>query len=164
MRAEFGVVRTSCGCRACVRFCRFMPGYLIPADLPRMMGDAEPMAWAREHLRASPGALMKNLKTGQTFRVPTLVPVHREDGSCHYLVGRRCTVHAVSPFGCAMFGCRAKREEMLANRGIHAVADAMADAGSLYHRVRELLAREGLVSPGPEEKRAALAASLLNRQ
>jgi Fe-S-cluster containining protein len=160
-RHEFGVVRTSCTCGKCVRFCEHMPGYLIPADLPRMVGNAEPLAWAREHLRASPGALMKNLKTGQTFRVPTLVPAHRPDGSCHFLDGRRCTVHAVSPFGCSMFGCGAKREEMLANRGIHAVMDAMADAGSLYHRVWELLAREGLVSPSPEEKRAALAASLL---
>ena len=135
-----------------------MPGYLIPADLTRMIRDNEPFGWARQHLRASPGAKMMNLVTRQEFRIPTLVPAHRKDGSCHYLDAQnKCGVHKVAPFGCAFFGCGAIDDRAMANKGIHAVMDAMSDPTSLYCRVWMTLHDEGLVCVTPDEKRAAMA-------
>ncbi len=73
-RTEFGVHRTVCACAECVRNCRHIPGYLIPADLDRIRQHLAPgeglLAWARQHLLASPGA--KILQGSRVFRIPTL--------------------------------------------------------------------------------------------
>lgn len=86
-RTEFGFARSVCACPACVRFCRHMPGYLIPADLDRIRlhvgSSAEWLTWAAAHLRASPGALV--MRASRVFRIPTLVPARRTDGGCIFL-------------------------------------------------------------------------------
>src|SRR5208337_1439820 len=65
-RTEFGLERTACGCGACVTNCRFMPGFLIPSDLERMIpAGVDPYLWADKNLLASPGALV--MKDGETF-------------------------------------------------------------------------------------------------
>ena len=38
IRTEFGFERTACACSECAINCRFIPGYLIPADLDRIAG------------------------------------------------------------------------------------------------------------------------------
>ena len=38
VRTEFGFERTACACSECAINCRFIPGYLIPADLDRIAG------------------------------------------------------------------------------------------------------------------------------
>src|SRR6266446_1724770 len=104
-RTEFGLERTTCACEVCKTNCRFMPGYLIPSDLDRMIPiGVDPLTWAEMNLLASPGALvMKNL---QFFRIPTLVPSTKADGSCINLTPEGlCSIHETAPFGCAFFDC-----------------------------------------------------------
>lgn len=95
--------RTMCNCEMCSYYCKIMPGYLIPADLPRLMPEGAKMEdWAKSNLRASDGALV--VKNGRQIWIRTLVPAHKEDGSCINLqADGSCGVHEVSPFGCAFF-------------------------------------------------------------
>lgn len=103
-RTEFGFTRTTCDCRSCSVFCEHMPGTLAPSDVRRIAahlgyGD-DVYTFAAERLLASEGALV--IKDGKQFRVPTMTPAQRADGSCIFLdAQKRCSIHAVSPFGCA---------------------------------------------------------------
>lgn len=162
-RTEFGAARLVCACEACVTNCRFLPGYLIPSDLRRLVpAGAGLLSWAREHLRASPGATVLRLHADgrrEVIRVPTLVPAHRDDLSCRWLEGDRCTVHAVAPFGCAFFACSQSRSESdaLSSAGLAAIMADDEDAG-VYRGVWYALWAEGLRSPEPAIKLAAMAA------
>jgi hypothetical protein len=105
-RTEFGFRRTVCACHECTLNCRYLPGYLVPTDLERIQlylsTRQDLLAWARQHLLASPGALV--LHKGQVVRIPTLVPARRADGACTFLTGDdRCAIHPMAPFGCAFF-------------------------------------------------------------
>jgi len=106
-RAEFGYSRTECACSDCAIHCRFVPGYLVPSDVERIghqLGYSNLVRFAFENLAASPGATVIDSATGRVFRIPTLVPQRKpDDGSCKYLESYGCAIHAVSPFGCAMF-------------------------------------------------------------
>ena len=80
-RTEFGVPRTHCSCKTCKLNCLVMPGCLIPSDLDRMIPrTTDPFRWAESNLLASPGAVA--MKNGKLFRIPTLVPATKADGSC----------------------------------------------------------------------------------
>jgi hypothetical protein len=153
-RAEFGFLRTACACAACAAHCLHLPGYLIPADLDRVGHRLAPpeglTTWARRHLLASPGALVRRGTT--VFRIPTLVPARRADGACTFLTAEnRCAIHAVAPFGCAFFdahqpGAEAERR---CRRGLQAVLDAWTN-GAVYARVWLALDAAGLRAPPPE--------------
>ncbi len=104
-RTEFGFARTVCACPDCTLNCQYIPGYLIPADLERIgqyhAPGAEIFDWARGHLLASPGAMVR--RGDAVFRIPTLVPARRPDGACLFLTAdERCAIHVVAPFGCAV--------------------------------------------------------------
>ncbi len=76
VRTEFGFERTFCDCDDCSIFCRFMPGMLVPADLPRLYAAQRSPGetthdWALRCLLASPGALVSI--QGRMQRIPTLV-------------------------------------------------------------------------------------------
>lgn len=123
-RTEFGATRKVCDCKMCATNCRFMPGYLIPADLTRMapldQGMDMVLAWAETNLLASPGAVV--MVSGQQHRLPTLVPRTKPDGSCIHLdSNNRCGIHAVSPFGCAFFDCKADDFDLSA-KGLREIA------------------------------------------
>lgn len=160
-RVEFGVTRTKCSCYGCVTNCRFIPGYLIPSDLGRLIPPgADPEEWARAHLRASPGAqFIRCYDDGseEMMRVGTLVPAHNPDMSCHWLHDGRCEVHADAPFACAMFGCHLTVESSgpLSSQGINTIMDDNS-AGGLYSRLWAMLNAEGLRSPSPDVKRVAM--------
>src|SRR5215831_5409705 len=103
-RTEFGFERTSCDCWKCTRFCKIYPGYMIPADLPRMMeqaGYTDPWAYANDFLEASLGAIA--VRQGIPFRVKTLRPacLPRTTTCIHFDENRHCRIHEVSPYGCA---------------------------------------------------------------
>jgi Fe-S-cluster containining protein len=104
-RSEFGYERTVCSCVHCVKNCRHIPGYLVPADVGRMarhLGFINLVEFAFRYLLASPGATV--IQAGRVFQIPTLVPRRKEDGSCVFLdEHERCRIHEVSPFGCAFF-------------------------------------------------------------
>jgi hypothetical protein len=167
MRTEFGSPRTTCSCEVCTNNCRHMPGFLIPADLDRMIpSNMEPLPWAEMALRASPGALVMNSATGALFRIPTLVPKKVEAG-CVFLLdtpqGQSCAIHEISPFGCAFFDCspRSANTDHLTHEGILAVAQAWHQA-SLYQRIWHHLFDKGLTAQSPEENRRQMAGQSLN--
>jgi hypothetical protein len=175
-RTRFGHQRTKCGCETCSVSCRYVPGMLVPEDLWEMAvaggvpADGGPgggsldgealLAWARLHLRASPGALVagRDHETGQLarWRIPTLVPARKEGTpACHWLGDDgTCAVHAVSPYGCAFMDSHLPEEEGR-RRSEHGLMAIEADlrAGGPYSAVWRALEAEGLVAPGPEESR-----------
>ncbi len=77
---------------------------LIPDDVARIarhLGYTDVMEFSRENLLASPGAIV--LRDNQQVRIPTLVPQRGADGACKFLQNDLCTIHSVSPYGCAFF-------------------------------------------------------------
>jgi hypothetical protein len=116
----------------------FMPGFLIPSDLERMIpAGADPLQWAESNLLASPGALA--MKNGKTFRIHTLVPTTKPDGSCIHYRKQHCQIWENAPFGCAFFGCGAKDEDRVSKSGLVDVMKAQNDVESLYSRIWEHL-------------------------
>jgi hypothetical protein len=165
-RFEFGHKRSSCSCRFCVRNCRFIPGYLIPADLNRLVpgqGEIQVEDWAREHLRASPGAVVARVGPDgvlQTGRIPTLVPASWHGHTCHWLgPDNRCQVHANAPFGCAFFDCHSQGQECsdLSRQGLMEIVKDF-QTGGLYSRLWNLLQTEGLTVSPVEDRRALMRA------
>jgi hypothetical protein len=134
----------------------FMPGFLIPADLERMIPSGiNAFEWAEVNLLASPGALV--MKDGEKFRIPTLVVASKDDGCCIHYQQRRCGIWNISPFGCAFFGCGAKDEHRLANDGLMAVYDAWHEEQSLYSRIWHHLWNSDQRADAPEVRRARMA-------
>lgn len=155
-RTEFGYERTECACSACVNNCRHLPGYLIPADLERIsryLGYKSIVKFAFDCLLASPGATVARFD-GRIFRIPTLVPRRKADGSCIFLDERgRCEIHAVSPFGCSFFDCHQSQEEANArsSRGLQEIARAWAHASRhIYTMLWRLLDTTGHHAIPPE--------------
>jgi hypothetical protein len=115
-REEFGFKRTVCACPECKIFCRVMPSFLIPSDLHRIaeyLGCDGPVEFALKYLLASPGATV--LDRGRLRQIRTLVPARRQDGACIFFdENERCSVHAISGFGCSHFDAHQRAEE--ANR------------------------------------------------
>jgi Fe-S-cluster containining protein len=101
--------RSVCACGPCTAFCFTKPGYLIPSDLFRIAdylgngGRIEKTQDVLTFLRASKGAVVGDSRTGQRFRIGTITP-RLENGRCVFLTDDdRCSIHEVSPFGCAQF-------------------------------------------------------------
>lgn len=170
-RTEFGFARTSCGCDACVIYCKHMPGYLIPDDLRRLHAKVAPEMrledFAAGYLSASPGAVVRVRAADRVVdvRVPTLVPRRDEaEGRCVFLKDGRCTVHEVAPFGCAFFDCRDTNghPHEVSAPGLRAVIDD-AQAGGDYSRIHRELTAAGLVAASPEESRARMRDELEGR-
>jgi Fe-S-cluster containining protein len=104
LRTEFGFERTSCDCWRCTRYCKRFPGYMVPADLPRMMeqaGYSDPFAYAKDFLEASLGAIA--VRKGIPFRVKSLRPacLPKTTQCIHLDEDNHCRIHEVSPYGCA---------------------------------------------------------------
>lgn len=141
-RTEFGQKRTTCACNTCVTNCKYMPGMLIPSDLERMIsGVSDVQRWALSNLLASPGALVRHGATGQVFRIPTLVPAVKPDGSCIHLTPEdRCDIHQIAPFGCAFFDCKSdpSPSNSLSVSGMQAIMAAHAN-GDLYAQLWKYL-------------------------
>jgi Fe-S-cluster containining protein len=96
--------RTTCSCAECIRCCHDQPGSLAPGQLEAIAEYlGQPVRVAALKFWASPGALLGNSKTGQTYRIGTITP-RLKDGRCVFLsADDRCTIHAVAPAGCALF-------------------------------------------------------------
>lgn|ERR1039457_2065940 len=153
-RTEFGAERNHCACKFCVTNCKFMPGFLIPADLSRMirhysLSPIEILPWAEENLLASPGALV--MKAGVTFRIPTLVPAVKPDGSCIHLRGKSCDIYQIAPFGCAFFSC-SHGDEKLSALGLMEILRDREERGP-YTYVWDHLNKSGLRQVRAEELR-----------
>lgn len=157
----FGFERTTCACRSCSVFCRFMPSFLIPEDIPRMMAtlnytDAE--RFARENLLASPGAMA--VRAGQIVRIPTLVPQrHPEDTACKFRSPEGlCTIHERAPYGCSHFDKHMSEEETLERKTAAFLEIERAWATkSLYAQLWLMLESEGKVAPSGQHLRQVMA-------
>jgi hypothetical protein len=141
-----------------------MPGNLIPDDLGRMIpAGADPLAYARQYLRASEGPLV--LVRGQPLRVGTLVPATRDGGTaCIHFKGGLCAIHEVAPFGCAYFHCRMTQHEgdVLSRKGLIRIMEAHQNR-DLYGRLWTALWEEGLRTSSLAERRTALTAAASRR-
>ncbi|MGH9937795.1 MAG: hypothetical protein ACREAM_16230, partial [Blastocatellia bacterium] len=73
----------------------------------------------------------------------------------------RCSIHAVSPYSCALFDCSQSREEAdaLSLRGLIEVAKAWR-RGDLYAQLWMMLYHAGRVAPSPIEARARMRDAL----
>ena len=98
--------RTICDCGPCTEHCHEQPGSMAPGDyerIARFLGkspeDVAPM------FVASPGASVMDRLTGKVRYVNTIVPtVMPGTGRCIFLdTDNRCSIHPVSPYGCAVF-------------------------------------------------------------
>ena len=43
-RTEFGFARSICACPACRVFCHYVPGFLVPSDLERLLQEIRKVA------------------------------------------------------------------------------------------------------------------------
>lgn len=162
-RITFGFARTECACDECTLNCRFIPGYLIPADLDAMaahLGYESVLTFALEHLLASPGATV--MADGELFQIPTLVPARQVNGACKFLTkDNRCAIHAVSPFGCSHFDVHQSKMEADERSliGLQAIAREWK-AGGLYARLWRILHAMKRDAPAPQQARTLLQQTL----
>lgn len=162
-RKAFGFVRTECACAECVMNCQYLPGYLIPEDLPALAAELGYDNWekfALENLAASPGATVMT-REGDVLQIPTLVPQRKANGACKFLTAaHRCQVHAVKGYGCAYFDCHQSRAEADARslQGLHAVAQDWAMHG-MYAHLWLFLDAHGIRAVPPLEAKARLRAA-----
>lgn len=127
--------RTICSCDTCVECCH-RPGHLIPADLQH---------FDEKDLVASAGALVRNALSGRTYRIGTITPKTKEDGSCVFLKDNRCTVHEKAPFGCAFFDPHMGSYEghLRSTWGLHRIREDIT-AGGPYSKARDrMIIRDG---------------------
>jgi len=131
-----------------------MPGFLIPADINRLLpaSAVDPGRLAEQTLLASPGALV--MKDGELFRIPTRVPATKNDGICIHLTEGRCAIHANAPFGCAFFDCGPERPG-LAQKALMAVHRDWHNGG-VYSLIWRHLKAKGLTQHAPEVVRTRM--------
>jgi len=164
-RTEFGFKRTECACGECTNNCRVIPGYLIPDDIERIsrhLGYANLVRFAFENLAASPGATVMSSGDGRIFRIPTLVPQRGANHTCKFLQDGNCTIHAVSPYGCALFDSHQSSEEAnrRSARGLQEIASEWAiGARSIYVCLWKMLDAAGVRAVPPEVARESFSGS-----
>jgi Fe-S-cluster containining protein len=137
MKAPFE--RTVCDCALCSGCCKQQPGFLIPSDVEAIAKfmDLPVEEFARTYLRKSPGALVGDRSTGQTWRIGTIVSAPDPTGRCVFLDSHdRCLIHPVAPFGCSMYDSH--MDPFTANaRTVWSLRLVASDAD--YQRLRETL-------------------------
>lgn len=142
-----------------------MPGALIAGDLERIAeytsNSVDNPTWVMNHFCASDGAVVETQVTvdGEVrrlqFNVPSLTPVQRADGSCVFLGDdNRCTIHPVSPYGCAYHDIHMLAAEALP-RSRYAIEQHIRSHNShdVYSQWCELLTSLHLVAPPLLERR-----------
>lgn len=154
-RVELGFHRTVASTKEDLACCQCMPGYLLPSDIPRLckLFNQNPLELAKEHLLASPGALV--IYKGQVMRVPTLVPARSACGECKFLKDGLCSIHDDAPWGCAFFDYDMPDEEAnkRASRGMADLMRNLSQEDSDYKLLWEILWLGGRRASGPEECR-----------
>jgi len=137
-----------------------MPGSLIPGELEKIAehtGHADDGEWILDHFVASEGAVVGK-QVGDAvvmFQIPSIVPRQKPDGRCVFLdENNYCTIHEVSPFGCAYHDVHLDKEaaDERSHYAIYAQA-AGNEPGQPYGQWHELMTALGLVaSPLAERK------------
>jgi len=129
----------------------------VPSDLGRMIPEGvDPFAWAETQLLASPGAVA--MRDGKKFRIHTLVPAVKADGSCIHFENGLCAIHEVAPFGCAYFDCGPDPRYEASRDALIAIMREPPDG--LYNRIWRFLSKHGLEQQGPEVLRQRMVKEL----
>lgn len=160
--------RTTCACRRCSISCEHLPGSLAPSDLPAIAahlgfaGDLD--RFAREHLVASEGPTVA-LGDGRIVTLPVLTPTSTSDGACRYYDrstdGGRCTIHAVSPFGCAHVDAHMPEEEFARRTdALYAELRRAHERNDVYAQLTARLRALGRSAPPIQIRKARLRAAL----
>lgn len=107
--------RTVCACKLCQVGCRTKPGYLAVGDFERIVAAynvEDPEKFLLENFVAGEGSQVGKIVDGRiaTFNIPTITPRQNDDGTCVFLKDNKCSIHAVSPFGCAYFDSHMKAD------------------------------------------------------
>lgn len=162
-RTEYGFRRTTCPCRGCAISCEHLPGCLAPPDVERIarfLEYTDVEKFARENLVTSDGARVVTADR-RVVSLPTLVPATRANGHCKFLKDGLCTIHPVSPYGCAFLDAHMSDRE-LGDRSRPLYDDLLRDLESdgPYSRLWALLRSEQLAAPPIETRRYHLAKAL----
>lgn len=143
--------------------CQYIPGYLIPSDLQKIskhLGYDNAILWGLDNLLASPGAVV--LYQGKRLSIRTLVPQRQENTHCKFLKNNLCTIHSISPFGCAYFDSDMTRDEAdrRSTAGLIEVMKEWTYSFSDYTGLWTILFLQGKVSPSPNKLREKLQEAL----
>jgi Fe-S-cluster containining protein len=123
-----------------------MPAYLGAEDIDNLPHDK---------LQASSGATLLG-SDGTLYRIETITPAQRDDGSCVFLENDRCTVHDTKPVGCRLFNICSEPsgdEEQQSIRELLEIAKS-----DEYSELRERLP---YAKTSTEERRRRLSAALI---
>lgn len=159
----FPFKRTVCACRRCAISCEHLPGALAPSDLRTIashLGHADIATFAKESLCASEGATL-SMADGRVVQLPTLVPKSTPNGACIFLKEGRCTIHAVSPFGCSQVDAHMSDAEFTkrSNASYEALLDDF-EGGGVYSKTVTQLRELGQLAPLLATRRANLVAAM----
>lgn len=117
--------RTICACEACKVGCRTMPGMCGIGDVERIIDHVAKQRpelfrnyfsrenFIRTHFVAGDGAKVGVIREGkmQMFNIPTITPRQRPNGECVFYDNGLCSIHEVSPAGCALVDTHMDREQ-----------------------------------------------------
>lgn len=157
--------RTSCSCDGCTAGCKTMPGALIAGDLERIAehtgNSADDPMWLMNHFLASDGTIVATqVRVAGELKIvfvniPSITPAQLPDGRCVFLSDDdRCTIHPVSPYGCAYHDIHMTAEPALA-RSKYAIQQHITshNSGDKYAEWCTLLRSLGLVTKPLTERR-----------
>ncbi len=157
------LARTVCACRRCSICCEHIPGTLAPADLSAIaihLGHADPQDFAKKFLHASTGATL-GLPDGKVITLEKLVPRRGPNGACVFYEQGRCTVHAVSPFGCSHFDAHMSDAEFArCSDALNGAILTDLRVNGLYARTVVALKAQGNVAPPAAQSQASLLAAM----
>lgn len=110
------IERTICGCGECSSHCHRAPGYTLPGEIAQIaeyLGKENVEQFTEEYFVASKRT---RVLIGQDqYIIPTLSP-RMENGHCVFLNDAgECSIHAVSPYGCAYFDAHQPQAEAYRN-------------------------------------------------
>ena len=161
--APYPFQRTICACRLCTINCEHMPGALAPGDLPPIaahLGYTDIDRFAHECLLASDGAKV-GAADGRVIYLPTLVPSLGPDNACRFLNTGRCTIHAISPFGCAYIDAHMPDTEFRRRADtLYQLILADQERQGEYSRLCKTLQTHGRQAPPLETRRYRLAKAI----
>lgn len=137
-------------------------------DVARIVDDqigiASPEAeqFILTHFVASEGAKVAKLVDGKplVFDIPSITPAQKPNGECVFYAEGRCTIHAVSPAGCALVDPHMSRMEgdaVIAEGLREQIDDLRADGP--YARLWRHLKESGRIARPRLERRTAFEAA-----
>jgi Fe-S-cluster containining protein len=136
-----------------------MPGMLVPEDIDAIR--AHTGRTIESLTTVSPGALVgKYTAQGlEMFRVPTLVPRRKADGSCIFLTDDgQCSIHEVAPFGCAYFDPHMTNRDAdpRSQAAVEAIVADKQDGGEYTRTIGVKITFQDVCEETPEQARGRM--------